>query len=303
MIAPARAHDNRPVPPGAALAAVLFAEAPGLAVERAALEAWLDATLTRCREAWPELAPPGEAFVRHLGSRLLAGDDLAALERLHAPDLHLAFACARGEPAALAAFERTHLGQVADFVRHLDRSRDFLDEVTQGLREKLFVAPARKILEYGGKGALGGWLRVVAVRAALDLKRRDPRGAHEPADDELAVPGLDPELDYIKATYRDELAAALRATLDALPPDERAVLRLFYCDGCNIDQIGALYEVHRATVARWLDRSRRSILAETRRLLGQRLRVAPGELDSLIDLMQSRLELSLQRLLPPGGPG
>ena len=287
--------------PFAALAAALLAEAPGLAVDGDALSTWLEAALARCRAAWPALPAPGEAFARHLGQKVLAGDDLAMLERLHVTDLHLARCCAEGEPAALAAFERTHLSQVADFVRHLDRSRDFLDEVTQVLREKLFVAPSRKILEYGGKGALGGWLRVVAVRAALDLKRRDPPAAHAAEADELAVPGLDPELDYIKATYRGELAAALRATLEALPPDERAVLRLHYCDGCNIDQIGALYDVHRATVARWLDRSRRSILTETRRLLGQRLRVAPGELDSLIDLMQSRLELSLQRLLPPPG--
>jgi RNA polymerase sigma-70 factor (ECF subfamily) len=214
-------------------------------------------------------------------------------------DLALARACAAGDAAALARFEREHLAQVGAFVAHIDRDRDFVDELCQHLRDKLFVPSAGtpgKIAAYAGRGPLGGWLRVVAVRAALDLKRAQgaqPSGAEVPLD----AAGPDPELDLIKAHYRRELADAFAATLRALPPEERTVLRLHALEGCTIDELAALYGVHRATAARWIEGARERLLEETRRLLGERLGLPASEVDSVLGLLRSRVELSLQPLL------
>jgi DNA-directed RNA polymerase specialized sigma24 family protein len=41
----------------------------------------------------------------------------------------------------------------------------------------------------------------------------------------------------------------MAAAMDAMPPLERAVLRYQVVDGLSIDEIGALYDVHRATAA------------------------------------------------------
>ncbi|MFP2932660.1 transcriptional regulator, partial [Pyxidicoccus sp. 3LG] len=49
------------------------------------------------RQAWPEVPLAEEDFLRHLAERLPPGDDVAgALAAVHAADLYLACACARG---------------------------------------------------------------------------------------------------------------------------------------------------------------------------------------------------------------
>lgn len=219
----------------------------------------------------------------------------------HTADIALARACAAGDGAALARFEREQLVHVGAFLSHIDASREFVDEVRQQLRDKLFVpvpGGRPKIAEYAGRGPLGGWLRVVSVRVALDLKRSRGR---DPIDGDAEVPldaaGPDPELDLIKAHYRRELAEAFAITLRALPRRERTILRMHAIDGCTIDELASLYDVHRATAARWVDSARERLLAETRLILAERLGLPASEVDSVLGLLRSRVELSLQPLI------
>ena len=57
----------------------------------------------------------------------------------------------------------------------LGREPMFVDEVRQVLRTKLLVGDGAppKIADYSGRGPLDGWVRAAAVRAAIDLKRRE----------------------------------------------------------------------------------------------------------------------------------
>lgn len=258
--------------------------------------------------AWPDVTLPAEAFVRHLAERLSDGESISVfLSSVNAPDLFLACACLRRVPSALTAFERHLLTQVPRFLGRIDGTPAFVDEITQQLREKLFVAPegtAPKIADYSGRGPLAVWLRVVACRTALNLKRQR---ADVPLDDEpadRAAPSLRPsdiELDYLRQRYRDDFRAALRDAIAALPDDRRDVLRFYFLSGLSLEKIGALFHVHQTTVTRWLAHSREAILRETRRLLGLRLRLSPTEFDSLAGLLRSELDLSLSVLLPPSG--
>ncbi len=256
------------------------------------------------RRRWPAVEVERDAFVLHLTSCLPAGEaGRAALTSMHATDLYLACAATLGQADGLEAFEREMIRDVPRFVAHLDDTRDFADELMQQLRMHLWLVPgpdARpRIATYAGLGPLGGWLRVAAVRTALNMKR----AAHRRRDAaEHPLPRTtDPELAYFGRLYREQLRDAVQTTLAALPLDQRNVLRLHYLDGLNIDRIGAIYRVHRATIARWLDRTRQRILRETRRLLTARFAIAPRELDGVIGLAHSQLELSLRRVLaePP----
>src|SRR5579884_1384958 len=130
------------------------------------------------REAWP-------------GVDVADADFAAAVERHrpapeHLADLYLATACAAGNAAALAAFERTHLSQVAAFVARTDSDPAFAEEVRQRLREKLLVGQPPRISEYAGQGPLGGWVRVAAVRMALDLRKMTARAAEVARGDDAA---------------------------------------------------------------------------------------------------------------------
>jgi len=90
--------------------------------------------------------------------------------------------------------------------------------------------------------------------------------------------------------------AAFLATLGELERRERTVLRLHLLDGLTIDEIAPMYEVHRATIARWIGAAKQTVLDRTRRRLMHDLRLDAAEVDSLIRLVQSRIELPVDPL-------
>jgi RNA polymerase sigma-70 factor (ECF subfamily) len=231
-------------------------------------------------------APDG--LVRHVAAKI---DDAEGLARLRLDDLRLAWACAEGDAAALARFEREHLRGVTPAFQAAGLG-DLFDDVAQKLRVKLVVD--KEILGYGGRGDLQSWLRTVALRAAWKLAEAARRAA--PLDEDmllaLPAPGDDPETERLKQVYAPEFKAALREALAGLERRDRNLLRQAFIDGLTIDQLAPLYRVHRATAARWLAAARAALLGATEKLLRARLGVGPPELESLWALVRSRLDLS-----------
>jgi RNA polymerase sigma-70 factor, ECF subfamily len=258
--------------------------------------------LRRGRAAWPALAL-AEAVVRdHLHGKI--GDDLAAAAALHAEDLYLACGCAAGVAAALEAFEGRYLAQVRVFLGRMRPTAALIDEVKQALRVRLLVAPpgeVPRIADYAGRGSLVSWLRVAAIRLAIDQLQASGAAAPPPGDagDELLdqIRGGDPELELVKERYRNEVNAALLEAFGALSAPQRNVLRLSYRDGRSIDEIGALLGAHRSTAARWIAEARQTILDEARRRLEAQLGLSPAEVQSLLRVLRSQLHLSVSRLL------
>jgi RNA polymerase sigma-70 factor (ECF subfamily) len=252
--------------------------------------------------AWPTVELDPEAFVRHLGRHLPEGVALeTALRQMNTSDLYLACACAQGDPRAIAAFETHCLSVVESAVTRNGVGSDIVAEVKQHVRERALVSDAGppRIASFSGRGDLRGWVRVMATRESILLARRARR--ETPVDDEellhaFVTPG-DAELEQAKGQYRDEFKRAFDAALRSLPAREQTLLRQHVIDGLTIDQLGALYHVHRATAARNLERARQAVLAATRQQMMGRLRVRPSELDSILRLIRSKLEVSLRGLI------
>ena len=156
---------------------------------------------------------------------------------------------------------------------------DFAAEVAQTVRQKLLVSPAPgqpgKIAEYRGAGPLGGWIRVIAVRVALDLKRAQssPGRADSDADRPRRRWRGDPEIALLRDLYRDAFRNALHAALAELSGRERNLLRFHFADGLTLDELATSYRVHRATIARWL--ARRGGTSSNARASNWRSRWAP----------------------------
>jgi RNA polymerase sigma-70 factor (ECF subfamily) len=249
------------------------------------------------RTAWPQLEIPPAVVEAHLG-RL---DPAAPPEPAHSADLALAAACAQGLPAALAVLERGPLREIGDFVARIDSSPAFAAEVRQLVREKLLVgtSPGQpgSIVRYGGRGPLGGWIRVVAARAAIDLRRARGQEPPDTADtDRVVALTLDPETSLLRERHREPFQAALSEALAALSARERNLLRLHFAEGCTLEQLATSYQVHRATVARWLATARAAVLSGVARRLGESAGMTEGEIGSVVRLLGSEIDVSLSRL-------
>jgi RNA polymerase sigma-70 factor (ECF subfamily) len=267
---------------------------------RARLEKRLLQLLASGRKEWPRVHVKDDVFARYVADRLPGAKDwLRSVEGVDGGGLYLACACAGGDLEALAQFERHLLSEVPKYVARLDASPEFAEEVRQALRQSLFVpngSPA-KILQYSGSGSLGGWLRVVAVRTARNL-RRGP--THLRVESEQGIHLLsrtpDPEVAYLKARSSREFREAFQEVLASLSDKERNVLALHVLDGMSSAAIGRSYRVHGATVRLWIKRARETLLRETVRLLTRRLQLTPSELTSFIRLVQSQIDLTLSAL-------
>jgi RNA polymerase sigma-70 factor (ECF subfamily) len=241
----------------------------------------------RVRERWQE----------HVAS-VVGPDGLSALAL---EDLALALAAALGEPNAVAEIERTIIEPLPRTLSRLRPKPELVDELRQELREKLLVGPSDgrpKLLEYKGRGPLGAWARVIALRAAYDQARASQPESKKESDDALdglIAAGDDPELAELRRRYSAELRDAFRAAARRLDAEERAVLRSQAIDGLTIDQIGALYQVHRATAARWVQQAKASLLSALREELAKRLGEGHDACDSVVALVRSRIDLSLER--------
>jgi RNA polymerase sigma-70 factor (ECF subfamily) len=220
-----------------------------------------------------------------------------------ASDQALAAACAAGSAEAVAAIEAAHFDGLRFALRRMRLEPHQIDDVLQDLRTDLFVPrdgrPAR-IGEYQGRSNLRSWLRVCATRLALKHLRR-ARGSSFAADDDALLeeraPADDPELACIKDSCRDEFRTAFQQALSSLDERERAVLRLHAVDGLGIDEIGAVYQVHRATAARWIASAENTLLDRTRRTLMSRGRIGRADCESMLRLVQSQLAATIRRRL------
>jgi RNA polymerase sigma-70 factor (ECF subfamily) len=209
----------------------------------------------------------------------------------------LAEACARGDAAALATLERAYLAPSRAGLAHMRLPAAVLDDVMQATREKLLTGDPPRLLGYAGQGKLRGLIQVVAARTALDHVRGQQRFTPDDAVAELAALDDDPELAYLKAHYRDAWKTAFTDAAGALEARDRNLLRLHHLSGVTLDALAAMYGVHRATAVRWLADARAKLLSGTRTRLGAALAVSEAELDSIIGLIDSRLDASVARLL------
>ncbi len=262
----------------------------------------VDDQLAAARAVWPDLHVEPMRFSAELARRLGAELTPELVASVRADDVYLAIACGDGAPAAIAHLERDYLREVEVAAAKLRATNDQADEMRGRLRQLLFTAEdnrAAALASFSGRGDLRGYLRVIATR---ELIRMINRARREVALDEgvmLDRLGItsDPEIDIMRRRYGAEVDASVRAALARIDERGRALLRYYLIDGWNIDRIGTLYGVHRATVARWLTAVREGVGDNIRNELAARLSLPVDEVSSIIRMVHSRIEISFERLI------
>ena len=260
-----------------------------------------DAALRRAyalgQQTWPRVVLQFEAFKRHLERVLGATPDWDWSR--HAPDLYLCCACAAGDREATVVLDTQALPKVRKSISRVESDQQFVEDALQSLRDKLLVGPHAKIAAYSARGSLIAWLNVAAAHVALDAVRERTVQRLRQVDlpERLAQTDVNPLNDIVKSRYAADFQQALRNAVRELSSRDRNLLRLRLVGHCSIDQLGRMYQVNRATAARWLESVRKRVFESVRRQLQLAHGLTDREFDSIARGVQSQLDLSLSATL------
>jgi RNA polymerase sigma-70 factor (ECF subfamily) len=255
---------------------------------------------------WPDLKVQPLDFARYLGER--AQDSLVPPLK-YAGDLWLACACVQGEARAFEHFMAEYGPVLQRLLLRRGATRDLAADIQQQLAERLLVAdpsanrPA-KIGDYRGSGALRSWVATAAAMLLVSLQRsaRQRQEHPKPIDEDLWIGVSDPELDYLKQRHAGDVRKAILVSLESLSDRDKTLLSLYVGKRLNIDTLGTMYGVNRATAARWIAAARQALRRRTVKHLQTTLRMTQRECDSLIAFVNSQLDISILEHLTPGTP-
>ncbi len=245
------------------------------------------------RTAIPGVVIDDDAFRAHVAAVQPSPEFMA--------DLCFAYAAMRGDPKACRDLELEHRGTVIPAMSRAGLSGAELSDAAQALWTRLLTTTESgtqpRLGRYAGRGPLGAWIKICASREAVDARRR--RKTFEPLHD-LTAELVSASADLENALAVSESAPVVRATLQevlrGLPSKFQNLLRHRFIDRLSSEELATLYDVHRATIDRWLTRARWAVLQGTRRALQDRLDLRPDSARSLIDAIVGDLEMSFSAL-------
>ena len=246
-------------------------------------------------QLWPDISVSLQRYADMLRILDVTTDNL----RQWGADLYLACAAGAGDHAAVRLIDEQFIARLPARIRRLGSAMDKVGDVLQTVRERLFSGDVPRIRAYNGAGPLEQWIKVVAIRTAIDLHRSDqsiPRV--ERAWLETVAPrDADVSALMMKVEYKRELEAAIRDLVPQLSARYRSVLRLHVVQGVSIEKIAASYGVHRVTVARWVWTAGEILLDGLRARFRAKFGIVPSEFDSMARMAKSQLSIDLAVLL------
>ena len=252
---------------------------------------------------WPLVSLPTGAFLAHLARKAnVLALTPSTLTQLHVTDLYLACAAALGDAAANKGIESSCFPSVDAAVARLQGGQSLAADVKQTLRWQFFITQdgkAPELLGYHGHGPLRAWITSAAIHIAQRMMRHQTReGVFDESFLHVAAPN-DFESEYIRLLDGDAFKRIVTQATAALPAKERLLLCQHYIEDFSIDRLATMYSVHRATVARWIDRSRQTLRSNVMAMLNDQLKLSPDAAQSLVRFMMSDLNLTMSVLGRP----
>jgi RNA polymerase sigma factor (sigma-70 family) len=201
-------------------------------------------------------------------------------------DVRQAAAGDREAFARLLEATRTTVCSIAlAVVRDVDASEDVAQDV--------YVHAWRGLPALRNPDSFLPWLRQLARNRANAFLRADRAGRRTEMTDEIAATLRDPGANAEAFLVADAERRALREALDALNPDAREVLILFYREDQSVRQVARLLELSEAAVKKRLERAREALRESVLRVAAEAVAATkPG----------ATFSLAVLALLPPMGP-
>lgn len=141
-----------------------------------------------------------------------------------------------GDPRAERELYDVHVDRVYRLARGMVRDPEAARDVTQ----RTFVRAFHRLGEFRGEAAFSTWLHTIATSVALEIVRKEQRRAALEFEIE-AAPGARPSVS--SGPGDPLLRRRLRAEIDALDPEDRAILLLFDLEEYTHEEIAALLQI------------------------------------------------------------
>lgn len=234
------------------------------------------------------------------------------LSTLNANDLCLAAACAKGDDAAWEDFFREYRSYLLSVARTMTQDASAAEQLADSTFAELYGlretdgARVSKFSFYSGRGSLRGWLRAVVFQLSADHHRQTSRlvQTEEPEEmDRIAHAAEKPppksttDLDYVRDRYRDGVARSLRRAIGDLESRERLLLAYYYYDEMTLREIGQLFDVHEATISRWLTKVQKHVRKLVEKGLAREHSFNRREVSEAIELAAEQLDLTVGEYL------
>lgn len=186
------------------------------------------------------------------------------------PEAHLIRAATQGDPEAFEALVRPHLGML---FRVIDRILGNEAESQDALQDALFTLH-RELPGFQGASKFSTWAYRICVNQALMARRKRVRRREDAIEDLMPRFGdeghhmsVDTIVDWsedaeaLMLVEQDELKARVRAGLDRLSDDQRAVFVLRDLEGWNTEEIAQHLGITRELVRQRVHRARLALRA------------------------------------------
>ncbi|HTV18044.1 MAG TPA: sigma-70 family RNA polymerase sigma factor [Polyangiaceae bacterium] len=251
----------------------------------------------RGASAWPALHVTCEQF----HSQIVRASGEGAAAPSHAEDFYFCVACTNADTLAHELLEAGYFPQLRQIVQGVVMDGAAVDDILQDLRMRLLAGASPKIATYQGRGALGSWLRKAALYAARDYcreKTSERRRQRAISLQQELQPRDEPDAAPRAANQNErECEQAWSTAKRHMPVADLQLLEHRFGSEMSIDTLGPIYAVHRATIARRVQRAlqrarrlaRNALAAEHRDLM-------QWELDAMMRDWCVARETSVQEL-------
>lgn len=227
----------------------------------------------------------------------------AALETLD-PGVALACGLFHALPEARRSFDQHVVPRVRSGLQRAGAVDAEVDELVQDALTRVLVENSgERLKQYRGQGTFPAFVVTVAMRLFSTRRGKTSREAPGAVEALDSLPmALDLEKQLSRHQNRSHFAEAFRAALESLDPRQRTLLKLNLVNGSSIDQLAPMYQVSRASVARWIAQAREQLRLETLKRLSGSTRMDRDDLDGLMASLESGFDVSLRRFIAEATP-
>jgi RNA polymerase sigma-70 factor, ECF subfamily len=226
---------------------------------------------------------------KSLGENIASNNAVRILNSLHGNDLYLAFACAQHSPVAWDRFTSIYRKYIHNLTAFVCPVKGLVYELAETILSDLFL-PDRsgysRIASYDGRSSLATWLRAIISYRAINERERKFNGMAQLNDDifekvdERAL--LSIEMALRSSRYRALIIDSLKQVCNKLTDRERLMLLLRYDNCLKLGEIGHLFGLHQATIARQIERVQAKIRQEVVSLLTNKYGLSQAAIDECL---------------------